>query len=339
MRKQNPIDADAIEAAYTGELHQLAQLADQVFKLTLDNDIKTAISDIKNGKQPKLVAQVIDITLQWLFALVIYNRVTLVRDAFNSMSTDALKFEWDRAYASYLAIIGTTARENKVLTSDRLNIETGSNPNLDGKITAAFIRGQNALNKISADDEANLAIEREIILVSLIRSFFIGVLREVDGIIDNRDREVKKALEKQKEGEIFYRIIDAFVATDNPIGNYIVKNQLTGSLNNVDADKIVSEISKGIIGRISVNLNANEKAVRTDKVQATITATKAFHYTGIFIDDLELRLNALKRIKLENALQDLINASDRNNSAGAIKARQAISTIIAEYANQLICFI
>lgn len=336
LRKQNPIDANAIDAAYAGELQQLSQLADQVFSLTLDNDIKTAISDIKNDINPKLAAQVIDKTLQRLFALVVYNRITLVRDAFDNMSTDALKLEWDRAYAAFQAIIGTTARENKVLTSDRLDIKTGINPNLDSMITAAFIRGQNALNQINADDKANLAIDREIILISMIRSFFIGVLREVDGIIDHRDREVEEALEKQKEGEIFYRIIDAFVATDNPIGNNIIKTQLTGSLHNVNADRIVSEISKGIIGRISVNLNINEKVIENDKFQAKITATKISHYTGIFIDDLELRLNALKRIQLENALQDLIHASDRNNLAKAIKARQTISTIIAEYTNHLI---
>lgn len=335
LRRQNPIDANAIEAAYAGELQQLAQLADQVFKLTLDNDIKTAIFDLKNNNQPKLAVQVIDKTLQRLFALVIYNRITLVRDAFDSISTDALQLEWDRAYASFLAIIGTTARENKVLSSDRLSIESGSNPNLDSTITAAFIRGQEALNKLKADDKDKLAIDREIIIVSLIRSFFIGVLREVDGIIDNRGREVEKALEKQKEGEIFYRIVDAFVATDNPAGNNFIKTQLTGSLNDVDADKIVSEISKGIIGRISVNLDANEKAIEAENNQAVITATRVFHYTGIFIDDLELRLNALKRAQLDNALQDLINASDRSNSADAIKARQIISNIITDYANQL----
>lgn len=336
LRKQSPIDTDAIAAEYAGELQQLAKLADQIFGLTLDSDIQNAISDLKNGNQPKLAVQVLDKTLQRVFALAMFDRITLVHNAFDSLSTDALNLEWDRAYASFLAIIGTMARDNKVLSPDRLSIESGSNPHLDSTITAAFINGQKALSKINTDDKASLAEAREVIFVSMVRGFFIGVLREVDGIIDNRDREIEEALEKQKEGEIFYRIVDTLVSIDNPIGNDIIRTQLTGDLANVNADQIVSEISKGIIGRINANLSVNESMVGTDQSRANVAATKAFHYAGIFIDDLELRLDALKRIKLENALQDLINAGDRDDTASAGEARQAISAIIAEYQNELI---
>jgi len=38
------------------------------------------------------------------------------------MSTDELALEWDRAYAAYQAVIGTAARENKVLTADKQTI-------------------------------------------------------------------------------------------------------------------------------------------------------------------------------------------------------------------------
>ena len=336
LRKQSPIDIDAITAAYVGELQQLTQIVDQVYGLTLDNDIQNAISDIKIGNQPKLAVQVLDKTLQRVFALAMFDRITLVHNAFDSLSTDVLNLEWDRAYALFLAIIGTMARDNKVLSPDRLGIESGSNPHLDSTMTAAFINGQKALSKINTDDKASLAEAREVIFVSMARGFFIGVLREVDGIIDNRDREIEEALEKQKEGEIFYRIVDTLVSIDNPIGNDIIRTQLTGDLANVNADQIVSEISKGIIGRINANLSVNESAIGSDQIGANVAATKVFHYAGIFIDDLELRLDALKRVKLENALQDLIIASDRGDTAGAREARQAISTIIVEYQSELI---
>tara|TARA_R110002073_G_scaffold335736_1_gene528705 strand:+ start:201 stop:2426 length:2226 start_codon:yes stop_codon:yes gene_type:complete len=336
LRKQDPVDADAIAAEYVGELQQLTQFIDASYGLTLNSIILTALEDIRNGKDIKLAVQVIDKTLQRVFAIGVYDRTTLVLNAFENLSTDDLALEWDRAYTAYLALIGTAARDNKVLSADRQSIETGSNPNLDSKITVAFIRGKNALNKVNADDKANLAVEREAIVLSLVRSFLIGVLREVEGIIANRGREIEEAREKQVEGEFFYRIVEGFISQDNPSGNSVIQSQLTGSLSNVVAEQIVSEISRGLIGQLNRNLNINESTLGADQIQAIVAAERASLNVDVFISDLELTLGSLQRVKIENALRNLKDATDTNDASKASEARQIISTIIANYSNQLI---
>jgi hypothetical protein len=335
LRKQDPVDADAIAAEYAGELQQIAQFIDATYGLALDSIMLTAIEDIRNQKDIKLAVQVIDKTLQRVFAIGVYDRTTLVLNEFDNMSTDALAFEWDRAYAAYLAIIGTAARDNKVLSADRLTIETGSNPSLDSKLAVAFIRGRNALNKVDSDDKANLSVEREVIVLSMVRSFIIGVFREVEGIIANRDREIEEALEKQTEGEFFYRIIEGFISQDNPSGNNVIKAQLTGNPSNVVAEEIVSEISRGIVGRINRHLSINASTMDTDRTQAIVAAETASLHVDIFLADLESILGSLQRVKLQNALRNLKDATETSDASKASVARTAINTIISEYANLL----
>lgn len=335
LRKQDPIDTDTIAAEYAGELQEIVQFLDQVYGMGLGNSLFVAIEDIRNAQDVRLAVQVIDKTLQSVFGLAVYDRLTLILNNFDDMSTDALELELDRAYAAYLAIIGTTARDNKVLTADRLSIETGSNPSLDSKINVAFIRAKNTLNKQNINDEANFAAEREVIVLSIVRSFFIGVLREVEGIIENRDRDVEEAREKQVEGEFFYRLVEGFISQDNPSGNNLIKSQLTGNLSNVVAREIVAEISRGLIGRLNNNLSFNESALGTDQIQAAVAAEKASLYVDVFLPDLELILGSLQRVKIENALRNLKDATSTNDASKASEARQTISAIIMEYTNLL----
>lgn len=337
LRKQNPVDIDALAEEYAGELQQLTQLADEIYGLAMDADISQAFNDIRNNNQPKLAVQVIDKTLQRVFALAAYNRITFVQESFDHLTTDELTFEWDRAYAAFLSITGTAARENKVLTEDRQSIQNGTNPNLDDQITLAFIKGKDALNKIDpVADKAKLTIAREEIVLSLVRSYFIGVLREVEGIISNREREIEKAWEKQEEGEFFYRIVESFISQDNPAGNALIKIQLTGNVTNVVADVVVSEISKGLIGQIQRQLQQNESTVESDQNQAMLAAVSASLYTNIFMDDLELRLSSLQRVRLENSLRSLKDASETGDVLKAEASRQTISAIIADYQSQLL---
>jgi len=337
LRKQNPVDVDALVIAYAGELQQLTQLADEIYGLTMDNDLSQAFNDIRNDNQPKLAVQVIDKTLQRVFVLAAYNRITFVQESFDNLTTDELAFEWDRAYAAFLSIAGTAARENKVLTEDRQSIQNGTNPNLDDQITLAFIKGKDALNKADLlADKAKLDIAREEIVLSLVRGYFIGVLREVEGIISNRERELEKAWEKQEEGEFFYRIVESFISQDNPTGSALIKAQFTGNVTNVVADVVVSEISRGLIGRIQRQLQQNETTIDSDQNQATLAATSASLYANIFLDDLELRLGSLQRVRLENALRSLKDVSETSDGLKAEASRQTITTIILDYQDQLL---
>src|SRR3989339_606577 len=331
-------DADAIEAAYEGELQDLVQEMDTENSLTLDSDITDAIEDIKNSNEPKLAAQVIDKTIQRVFYLAVLENITHARDDFEEDDTSELSQYWDQAYAAYQPLVGTADRENKVLTSDRTNIDTGSNPNLEDRITVAFIRGQKALGKKdSKEDEITLGIQRQVIRLSLVRAFYIAVLREVEAILDNRDSDTEKASEVQKEGEVYYRIIEEFVSRDNPTGNETIKSQLAGDLSSVTADTIVSELSKGFIGRVEGELEENEEAVsENNRGDAMILAEEASLYSGVFLEDLELRLGAENLGDIEDALNDLRDASDKLKTSDADAARQTITTVIDSYTNELL---
>lgn len=337
LRKKDPIDGDAIASAYEGELQDLVKEMDAENGLTLDSDVSSAIEDIKNDNLPKLAAQVIDKTLQRVFYLAVLEHITDVRDDFDDLDTSELNQHWDKAYAAYQALVGTADRENKVLTADRTNIDTGSNPNLEDQITVAFIRGQKALDKKKPNDEITVGIQRQVIRLSLVRAFYIAVLREVEGILDNRGSNTDKAFENQKEGEVYYRIIEEFISRDNPTGSETIKSQLTGELSGVVADAIVSELSKGFIGRVEGELEENEEALNEkNRGDAMIVAEEALLYSKVFLEDLGLRLGETEEDKIKDALNELREASDKLKKSDADTARETITTVIDSYENKLL---
>lgn len=336
LRNQNPIDADAIAAKYAGDLQQLTQLVDQIYGLTIDRDVSGAIGQVSSGNQVPLALQVIDKSLQKMFALVVYNRVTLAVDQFSNLSADQLTLEWDRAYSAYSAIANTANKENKVLSSNKQTIVSGADSDLDYQVVSAFIQGKRALNKANADDDVTLALARENIVIPLVRSFLIGVLREVEGIIAHRNDDVDEARKEQIEGEYFYRIVEGFIAQDNPAGSNRIKAQLTGDMANVIANEIVSGINKGILGQLKRSMSQIEANFSANKNQALLASERLSLYAGIFLLDLELRLDASHRVKLENAMRDLKEAVRTDNSSKAIAVRSIINEIVADYENQLI---
>ncbi|PXW89022.1 hypothetical protein C8R34_1052 [Nitrosomonas sp. Nm84] len=335
--EQDPIDAGAIAAAYSGELLQVTQFIDQIYGLTIDQDILAAIESIRNGNEVSLAAERIDKSLQRVFAIGIYDRVTSVVDNFDNLTTDELALEWDRAHSAFVAVTGTAAKENKVLTADKQTFETGSNPNLDDQITLAFVNGRQALNKANADDRVNIALARENVIIPLVRSFLIGgVLGEVGELITNRDGDVDAARKEQVEAELFYRTVDVFIAQDNPTGSNRIKTQLAGDLTNIVANEIMSEISKGIIGQLNRSIQLIESTFGVDPNQAIVAAERVSLYANIFLPDLELRLSSQQRVEMENALQDLKEATAIGDSAKAVAARSTIAEIIAAYQGELI---
>ncbi|WP_292920473.1 hypothetical protein [Nitrosomonas sp.] len=336
LRGQTTIDGEAIGVAYSGELQQLTQLVDQVYGLSIDTDVSAAIESVKAGNEVPFSLQIIDKSLQRVFALVVYNRATLVIENFDGLSTDELALEWDRANSAYSAVAGTAGRVNKVLTEDKQTLQDGSNPDLDDQITLAFVQGREALSKANADDRLNVAIARENIVIPLARSFLIGVFREVEGIIASRNTDAIEAREKQIEGEFFYRIVESFIALDNPVGSNLIKTQLTGDMANVNANEIVIEISKGIMGQVNRNIGIIESTFGIDRNQALVAAERVSLYINIFLPDLELRLGSLERVKVQNALQDLREASETDDVSKALTAGSTLTGIIAAYENELI---
>lgn len=335
LRKQFPIDAAAIAAQYEGDLQDLTKIIDSIYGTTIDADILAAITVLENESQSLLAAQAIDKSLQRVFALTVYNRITLVNDLYDELTTDEMTLEWDRAYAAYQAIIGTAGRENKVLTDDKQTIVSGSNPDIDDQVTLAFIQGRHALEKENENDSMQVALARERIVIPLVRSFLIGVLREVEGIIKDRDADVAAAREKQVEGEYFYRIVEGFISQDNPSGSNIIKSQMIGDLNNVVADQVVSEISRGIIGQMSRHLAQAEMLIGSATDEALLAAERVVLYADILLPDLELRIGSLQRAQLENALQDLIESIRTADADKAFTAKSAITGVVTAYHAEL----
>ena len=336
LRRQDPVDAQAILNAYTGEMQHLTQIVDGIYLSSMDSDILAAINDISNGQQVPLAVQVIDKTLQRVFALTIYNRATYVLELFDDLTTGELELEWDRAYSAFQAIKGTVARENKVLTANRQSIESGSNPFLDSRVMLALIDGKAAIGSAASNNLVQLAIAREQVILPIVRAFLIGVLREVEGIVENRERDIDEALEKQVEGIYFYRIVEPVIAARHPNGNVRIKSQLAGDLSAVSADQIVSDISRGVIGQINSYLTVYEQSFDTDRTQARWAAEVTALYMQILLPDFELRLDATARVKIENALQDLVEASEQSDQSKAHSAQQTIAELISEYENELI---
>ncbi|MDR4515646.1 hypothetical protein [Nitrosomonas sp.] len=336
LRRQDPVDAQAILNAYTGEMQHLTQIVDGIYLSSMDSDILAAINDISNGQQVPLAVQVIDKTLQRVFALTIYNRATYVLELFDDLTTGELELEWDRAYSAFQAIKSTVARENKVLTANRQSIESGSNPFLDSRVMLALIDGKAAIGSAASNNLVQLAIAREQVILPIVRAFLIGVLREVEGIVENRERDIDEALEKQVEGIYFYRIVEPVIAARHPNGNVRIKSQLAGDLSAVSADQIVSDISRGVIGQINSYLTVYEQSFDTDRTQARWASEVTALYMQILLPDLELRLDATARVKIENALQDLVEASEQSDQSKAHSAQQTIAELISEYENELI---
>ncbi|MBM4053655.1 MAG: carboxypeptidase regulatory-like domain-containing protein [Planctomycetes bacterium] len=338
LRKEDPINIDEIASLYEEYLQDLTQQMDSEYGLSMDSDLLSAMDDIENDSDPKLAAQVIDKTLQRVFYLAIYDRITEVRDDYDDENTSYLQELWDEAYSAYQALFSTADRENKVLTEDRLSIETGSNPNLEDHITVAFIRGKEALEKKDLEeDEIEVGVQRQVIRLSLIRAFYIAVLREVESIISNRDTNLEKALEYQKEGEVYYKIVEEYVSRDNPSGNETIKSQLTGDVSEVEADTIVSEMSRGFIGRVEGELEAAESNISEgNRMDAKVVAEEALLYSEVFLEDLGLRLGDDSMDDMEDALHDLRNAADKMKESSAASAIDTISSFIESYENELL---
>jgi len=336
LRRQATIDGGAIEAAYQGNLQELTKIVDQIYGLSVDSDVLSAINSIKNQIDVPLAAQIIDKSLQRVFAIAVYDRTTLVVNQFDNLSADQLILEWDRAYSAFQAISGTASRLNKVLTSDKKSLQDGRDPDLDYQILQAFEYGKQALAKTSEENHFDVSIAREDIVVPLVRTYLIGVLREVEGIIGNRDADVADAREAQVEGEYFYRIIEGFIAQDNPSGSNRIKAQLIGDLATVSADEIVSDISKGMIGQINRSINQIAATFSTDKSQALIAVEAIDLYASSFLPDLELRLDTLRRVKIENAIRNLKHAIQTTDSERAVAAKVVIDDVLSQYQGQLI---
>jgi hypothetical protein len=207
---------------------------------------------------------------------------------------------------------------------------------LDYQILQAFEYGKQALAKTSEENHFDVSIAREDIVVPLVRTYLIGVLREVEGIIGNRDADVADAREAQVEGEYFYRIIEGFIAQDNPSGSNRIKAQLIGDLATVSADEIVSDISKGMIGQINRSINQIAATFSTEKSQALVAVEAIDLYASSFLPDLELRLDTLRRVKIENAIRNLKHAIQTTDSEQAIAAKAVIDDVLSQYQGQLI---
>ncbi len=175
LRREFPINGEAIAAAYTGALQTLTQEIDTANSLTLDSDVLAAIDDLIHDREPSLAAQTIDKTLQRVFYQSIWNRISAIRDQFKTATTPTLVAMLDESVAAFQAISSTVARENQVLSADRQELIAGSKPGLDVDVNNFFTQVRTALNKSNPDQDFNtVQIARYGIRLSLTRAITLG---------------------------------------------------------------------------------------------------------------------------------------------------------------------
>lgn len=129
--------------------------------------------------------------------------------------------------------------------------------------------------------------------------------------------------------------MEGFISQDNLVGSNLIKTQLTGSLASVEADAIVRQINKGILGQLKRNISQIEVNFASDKSKALLARERLFLLAGIFLSDLELRLGALQRVRLENAIRNLKEAILTDDSSQAIATRAVMTEVIANYESKL----
>src|SRR5690606_14390454 len=155
------INGDAIASAYAGALQTLVQEVDTANNLKLDSDVLAAIDEIKSGNEPALASQVVDKTVQRVFYQVVFNRMSDIRNQFESATTVVLNQMLDEMVASFQAISGNVARANQVLSADKQSIVEGSNPGADIAFNESVARIRVALNKSNPEEDAGVvAVER-----------------------------------------------------------------------------------------------------------------------------------------------------------------------------------
>ena len=344
LRSEDPIDMEAIESLYTNDIQLLVQEVDGNNDLTLDADILQAIDDMKNQIDTALAAQVVDKTIRRVFFITALSRTSNVKDNFNQLSTAELNKLWDEGFAAFDSVDGTVGQTAKVLSEDKLFILDSSDPGLNDNVIRAFINGQDAINKdsLSQDDggsDADLTrikVQRQIIRFTMERGFYLIVLKEVKGALEKRDNDPDGAKINQKEGEVLHRAIASKVLRDNPDGNVIIEDQLSGPLEGIVADILIKEYSKAWMAGTVRELDGNSGAMRDGDIQKAIeTGHEGILFASMLIDDLEQRLGKDVRDTVTRTFGNLILSSAKGSVDDALEQRNIIRDILEQYEETL----
>ena len=90
-----------------------------------------------------------------------------------------------------------------------------------------------------------------------------------------------------------------------------------------------------MIGKINEKMTVLEQSIGSDRDQALLYAEKVKLYVQILLPDLALRLDSLSRVKIENALQDLQEASAEGDANKASAAQLIFNTLMSQYVSAL----
>ncbi len=344
LRREDPIDMDAIESLYTNDIQPLVQEVDVNNDFALDADILQAIEDMKNQVDTALAAQVVDKTIRRVFFIMALSRANKVKDEFGQLTTAELNKLWDEGFAAFDSVDGTVGQTAKVLSVDKLFILDSSDPGLNDNVIRAFINGQDAINKdsLSQDDggsDADLTrikVQRQIIRFTMERGFYLIVLKEVKGALEKRDDNPDGAKVNQKEGEVLHRAIASKVARDNPEGNVIIEDQLSGPLEGIVAETLIKEYSKAWMAGTIRELDGNSGAMRDGDIPKAIeTAHEGILFASMFIDDLEQRLGKDLRDTVTRTFGNLILSSAKGSVDDALEQRNILREILEQYEENL----
>jgi len=393
LRQQDPRPIEAIADQYFQLLQALTQQIDATLAAPrLDADIVQAFADLSNNLAPDSAIQVVSKTLLRVFFEATQSTIVqaVAAEIFEDktvIDTEGIYHIWDKGFTHFRALATTVGRESRlrVLDGNRMTIGLARGdavssaadlgvdaatfavltrePKLDQAVSAAFERGQQAIDDDLNDSDSGgtdddltvISVQQQIIRFSLIRGIYIAVLRELDNVLDQVSQGNLSGAEVNRvEGVVFYRILDSTINQDNPSGNATIQTILNRPVEQItaaDVATVLGEFSLAFANGTIRELNAINSNFLLPPVpnavqrqRALIEAAEARLFSETTMDDLAIVLgdtfnnhnNGMNdKLDLSVTLNVLSTAITNNDQVTAATARTTVDAIVRTYITAL----
>ncbi|MFC1889095.1 hypothetical protein ACFL4G_04995 [Thermodesulfobacteriota bacterium] len=219
-RRTRPIDFQALTGLYQTRLAPYIRRAADRFGCDLDPAIRAALEQGREGRNPAVVAQIADKTIQRAFILTFTQSLKRLRETVEDDESLRLVREAEPVIRS---------------TADRRSQWAGKGseyPDLLDRIMGRLVAGAGRRN-IEAVAEAGAQLESLVTKVLVLSVFY-----ELYGLEKAREWDEDKAGEKRIEAQIYHLDLTGAHLERNREGAHIVADQLAGPTDWVDIDLV-----------------------------------------------------------------------------------------------------
>lgn len=199
---------------------------DSIHNLNYYEKINNAISDCNAGKKVKVNQQILAKGLQHIAVLSIFDEMSRLVNS----GTKEKKVYADRIKAFFEGIRPTFIRRDKDFFNSVKTLEKDAD---------------NALQHLTDLDYDVIMALRELRNI-IFRAYALCVIYEIIGVEKYRDQDLDICAVKQKEAEIFYRIIRPEIKKHSEKADEIILNMLSGNYENMDSKIIEENIQLGL---------------------------------------------------------------------------------------------